>query len=207
MTKSILNFKFLLLITTLIFSIFFQINIYAENTSKDEEMITVGRNDSPVKIKVFSSHTCPHCASFHVNVFPKIEEKYIESGKVQVIFIDFPLDQAAFNSSKLLHCLDEKKQIAFLDEIYEKQNEWTVGSDIEKINDNLKKIVKNLGISEIQFNKCLNNENISDKILNDRIEGQKKYSIESTPTIIINEKKLEGIADFKNISKRIEKII
>ena len=86
MTKSILNFKFLLLITTLIFSIFFQINIYAENTSKDEEMITVGRNDSPVKIKVFSSHTCPHCASFHVNVFPKIEEKYIESGKVQIYF-------------------------------------------------------------------------------------------------------------------------
>ena len=64
-----------------------------------------------------------------------------------------------------------------------------------------------MGISEIQFNKCLNNESISDKILNDRIEGQKKYSIESTPTIIINEKKLEGAADFKNISKRIEKII
>ena len=207
MTKFISNFKLLLLIKILIFSLFFGNNVYAENINNNDKIIALGKNDAPVIIKVFSSHTCPHCASFHLNVLPEIEKKYIASGKAQVIFMDFPLDQAAFNASKLLHCTNKKNQITFLDKIYEKQNEWTQGSNIEKINDNLKKIVKNLGISEIQFNKCLNNESISDKILNDRIEGQKKYSIESTPTIIINEKKLEGAADFKNISKRIEKII
>ena len=94
-----------------------------------------------------------------------------------------------------------------LDYIYEYQNEWASGSNINEINNNLKKIVKNLGITSEQFNKCLNNEIIEDKILNGRIDGHKKYTIESTPTIIINEKKLDSSASFKNIEKKIEKLI
>ena len=95
----------------------------------------------------------------------------------------------------------------FLDTIYESQNRWVNGSNINDINNNLKKIVKNLGISSMQFDKCLIDEAISDKILNNRIEANQKYSINSTPTIIINEKKLEGSTNFKNIKKKIEKII
>ena len=95
----------------------------------------------------------------------------------------------------------------FLDIIYETQNKWTGGSNLDDINDNLKKIVKSLGISSVEFDKCLINEAISDKILNDRIEANQKYSINSTPTIIINEKKLEGSVSFKNIKKKIEKLI
>ena len=155
----------------------------------------------------FSSFTCPHCANFHINVIPEIKEKYIETGKVQLIFVDFPLDQVAFNASKLLHCLDKKKQIRFLDTIYETQNEWANGSNINDINNNLKKIVKNLGISSNQFEKCLIDDVISDKILNGRIDASKKYAINSTPTIVINEKKLEGSVSFKNIKKKIEKLI
>ena len=132
---------------------------------------------------------------------------YVDSGKVQLIFIDFPLDQAAFNASKLLHCLDQKKQITFLDTIYENQDKWTAGSNINEINNNLKKIVKILGISSALFEKCLNDEVIEDKILNGRIDGHQKYSINSTPTIIINEEKLKGSASFKNIKKKIEKLI
>ena len=95
----------------------------------------------------------------------------------------------------------------FLDEIYENQNQWTSGSDLNEINENLKKIVSDLGISTSRFEECLNNETISDKILNGRIDAQEKYSINSTPTIIINEKKLKGSASFKNIEKNIKKII
>ena len=103
--------------------------------------------------------------------------------------------------------MDQKKQITFLDTIYETQNSWTVGSTIEDINENLKNIVKSLGITPEKFDKCLIDQVISDKILNGRIEANQKYSIESTPTIIINEKKLEGSASFENIKKKIEKII
>ena len=180
---------------------------YAENITSNNTLVMLGEDNAPVKIKVFSSLTCPHCASFHMEVIPKIKKKYIDSGKVQLIFIDFPLDQAAFNASKLLHCLDSKKKIAYLDIIYENQEKWASGSSLEEINKKLKKIVESLGISSDKFNKCLNDEVISNKILTNRIDGQRKYSINSTPTIIINEEKLEDSVSFKNISKKIEKLI
>jgi len=113
--------------------------------------VVLGQNEAPVKIKIFSSLTCPHCAKFHINVVPEIKKEYIKTGKVQLIFVDFPLDQVAFNASKLLHCLDKKKQILFLDTIYDTQNKWTGGSSINDVNDNLKKIVMDFGINSAQF--------------------------------------------------------
>ena len=170
-------------------------------------MIVLGSDTAVVKIKIFSSLTCPHCANFHTKVVPEIKREYIDTGKVQLIFIDFPLDQAAFNASKILNCLDKTKQITFLDTIYETQMKWTSGSNLDDINKNLKKIVKNLGISPAKFDKCLIDEVISDKILNGRIDASQKYSIDSTPAIVINEKKLEGSVSFKSIKKKIEKLI
>ena len=192
-----------------IFIIYFAITLksYSDDLNKKNNLITIGNDNAPVKIKIFSSLTCPHCANFHVEVVPKIKKNYVDKGKVQLIFIDFPLDQFAFNASKLLHCLDKNEQINFLDYIYENQSKWISGSDSVQINNNLKNMVQNLGINSNRFDQCLNNEIIADKILNDRIDANKKYLIESTPTIVINEKKLEGSANFKNIKKKIEKLI
>ena len=180
---------------------------YAESPKLFNNSIFVGSDSAPIKIKIFSSLTCPHCANFHKKIVPKIKKEYVESGKVQLFFIDFPLDEAAFNASVMLHCLDQRKQMSFLDTIYENQSEWTSGSSINEINNNLKKIAKTLGISSAQVDKCLKDETIGDKILNGRIDGNKKYSINSTPTIIINEKKLEGSVTFKNIKRKIERLI
>ena len=217
-----LNFKLFFLIK--VFFIYFIICLksYADTPKTSDDLnsdssealndlvalrVVLGPDNAPVKIKIFSSLTCPHCANFHIKIIPEIKKNYVESGKVQLIFIDFPLDHAAFNASMLLHCLDQNKQITFLDTIYENQEEWTTGTNLNEINNNLKKIVQILGINSTQFNKCLNDEVIADKILNGRIDGHQKYSINSTPTIIINEKKLEGSASFKNIKKKIEKLI
>ncbi len=198
--KSIFLFKFLLFfIICLIF--------YSNISKASQNTIVLGDDNAPIKIKVFSSLTCPHCANFHNIVVPKIKKKYIEVGKVQLIFIDFPLDQAALNASIILNCLDQKKQIDFLDTLYANQNKWADGSDINEINNSLKKISQKLGITSNEFSKCLKNEAIIDKILNERINAQKKYLINSTPTIIINEKKLEESATFKNIEKKIKKLI
>ena len=185
----------------------FSFKSFADDLKIENNFVTLGSNSATVEIKVYSSLTCPHCANFHINVVPKIKKNYIDSGKVQLIFIDFPLDQAGFNAAKLLHCVDEKKQITYLDSIYENQNQWTAGSNLNEINDNLKNMANDLGITPTQFDKCLDNEVVADNIINNRINGHKKYSINSTPTIIINEKKFEGSADFKNIKKRIDKII
>ena len=198
-----------LILSLKVFLIYFIISlkIYAADSNSQNKLVVLGVDGAPIKIKVFSSFTCPHCANFHKEVIPKINKNYVVSGKVQIIFIDFPLDQMAFNASKLLHCLNQEKQIKFLDIVYETQNQWTSGANADEINNNLQQIGKSLGINSLQYNKCLNDEAISDKILNGRIDGQKKYSIDSTPTIIINEKKFKGSTSFKNIKKEIEKLI
>ena len=202
-----LNIKIFFLIKIILFFAILSVKSYSDNLEKNDSLIVLGADTAIVKIKVFSSLTCPHCANFHTKVVPEIKREYIDAGKVQLIFIDFPLDQAAFNASKILHCLDKTQQITFLDIIYEKQIQWTNGSNMDDINKNLKKIVKNLGISSAKFDKCLIDEVIGDKILNGRIDASQKYSIDSTPTIVINEKKLEGSVSFKNIKKKIEKLI
>ena len=207
MINSNLNPKLLLLLKLFLIYLLICLKSYADDSGLRNSMVVIGSNNAAVKIKVFSSLTCPHCANFHINIVSEIKKNYVDSGKVQLIFIDFPLDKASFNASKLLHCLDKKKQIIFLDTMYESQNEWATGSDINEVNNNLKKIVENLGINSARFDKCLNNEIISNKILEGRIDGHQKYSINSTPTIIINEKKFEGSASFKNIKKKIEKLI
>ena len=207
MTRDKLNYKLLLFLK--VFFIYFLVSIksYSDDSAIKNNLIVLGNDDAPVKIKIFSSLTCPHCANFHMEVIPEIEKNYVKFGKVQLIFLDFPLDLASLNASKLLHCLDKKKQIKFLGTIYENQAKWTSGSDLSEINNNLKEMVKDLGISPTEFEKCLNNETVDNIILNIRIEGQRKYSINSTPTIIINEKKFEGSTDFKNMKKKIDKLI
>ena len=207
MNRSNLNIKLYFLIKIISFYLILSIKCYSDGSSVSSGLVVLGSDKAIVKIKVFSSFTCPHCANFHIKVVPEIKREYIDTGKVQLIFIDFPLDQAAFNASKILNCLDKTKQITFLDTVYETQMKWTNGSNLDDINKNLKKIVKNLGISSTEFDKCLIDEVISDKILNGRIDASRKYSIDSTPTIVINEKKLEGSVSFKNIKKKIEKLI
>ena len=196
--------KFFKIINFFIFFLLFTLKAHAENK---ENLIYIGKPEAPIKIKIFSSLTCPHCADFHIKIVPEIKKEYVETGKVQLIFVDFPLDQLALNAAKLLHCVKKDKQINFLDTIYKKQSEWVVGSNIDEINENLKKLVKDLGIGPNKFDKCLNDEIIETNILNNRIDGHKKYSIEATPTIIINEEKMSGSISFKNIEKKIKKLI
>ena len=207
MIKYSLSNKISFLIKIIFFFFVFSLKSYSDNLKINDELVTLGDDKANIKIKIFSSFTCPHCANFHFNIVPQIKKNYVDTGKVQLIFIDFPLDQAAFNVSKLLHCIEKSKQINFIDNIYKNQKQWAAGSDIEEINKNIKKIVENLGISSSRFDKCLIDEDISDKILNARIDASKKYTINSTPTIVINEKKLEGSVSFENIKKKIEKLI
>ena len=117
----------------------------------------------------------------------------------------FPLDLAALNAEKVLNCFESKdKKLNFLDEIYEKQGVWASGSDINSINSNLIKIGKNHGLNDDRIINCFKDENLENQILNERIMAAKNYSIESTPTIFVNEKKYEGKHNYKEFKKVIE---
>ena len=91
--------------------------------------------------------------------------------------------------------------------MYQKQRVWAVGSDINKINNEIKKIGLEINLNNEEMNNCLKNDKFQDEILNQRIEAQKKYKIESTPTIFINEKKYNGKIDYKTFKKTLEKYL
>ena len=176
--------------------------------ANESNLLTIGSVDSKVTIKVFSSLTCPHCASFHEKIFKKLKNEYIDTGKVKFEHHGFPLDLAALNAEKLLRCVNNKeKSFELLDEIYKEQNQWAVGSDINKINESIKKIGLRFKLKEDIIDKCLQDEKVADQILNERIKAQKNYKISSTPTIYINKKKYEGKHDFKSFKKSLEKLL
>ena len=184
-----------------IFLIFFILSAQAEG-----KVLSIGSPDAKVTIKVFSSLTCPHCANFHSNIYEKLKKEYIDKGLVKFEHHAFPLDLAALNAEVIVRCQDNvEKKFDLMTDIYSKQTTWAVGSDINKINQLIKKVGLNFGLSDEKMDACLKNEQIQDEILEQRIEAQKKYKIESTPTIIINEKQYSDKIDYKKFKKAIDK--
>ena len=170
------------------------------------KVISEGKSDAKVTIKVFSSLTCPACANFHSKIYYQLKKDFIDKDIMRFEHHPFPLDLAALNAEIILRCLvDNNKRLQFLSKIYEKQRKWAVGSDINKINDSIKKIGLEFDLKSEEMNKCLKNEKYQDEILNLRIEAQKKYKIDATPTIFINEKKYSGNIEYKQFKKAVEK--
>ena len=175
------------------------------DTSNSIQQIYEGNKDAKVTIITYESLTCGHCADFHNNVYPKLKKEFIDTGLVKIEFRHFPLDMAAFNASKIAQCNNNGKS-DLLHFLFSNQKKWVIGETVEEINENLKKLLKDENIV-IDFEKCTNNKNIEDYVLNDRIEGVKKFKVNATPTIIINNKKFDKPLNYKNLKKSIEKLI
>jgi protein-disulfide isomerase len=174
-------------------------------TSSSIQQIYEGNKDAKVTIITYESLTCSHCADFHKNVYPKLKKEFIDTGLVKIEFRHFPLDMAALNASKIAQCSNNGKS-DLLHFLFLNQKKWVIGETVEAINENLKKFLKDENIV-IDFEKCTNNKNIEDYVLNDRIEGVKKFKVNATPTIIINNKKFDKPLNYKNLKKSIEKLI
>ena len=184
---------------SLIFFIFFSAEVKSE-------IISVGASNAKVVVKVFSSLTCPACANFHSEIYYPLKKDFIDKNLVRFEHHPFPLDLAALYAEIILRCnVDNNKRFQLLGKIYKKQKVWAIGSDIIKINDSIKKIGTEIDLSNKKMDECLQDDKVQDKILSQRIEAQKKYKIESTPTIIINEKKYSNKVDYLKFKKVIEK--
>ncbi len=185
----------------IVFYFFFIFTAQAES-----KILSIGNSDAKVTVKVFSSLTCPHCANFHIEIFNNLKKDYIDKGLVKFEHHAFPLDLAALNAEIVVRChTDVNKNFKLLEEMYNKQKFWAVGSDIKKINKLLKKVGEDFNLTEEKINNCLKDEKTQDEILNQRIQAQKRYKIESTPTVIINEKKYTSKIDYKIFRKFIDK--
>jgi protein-disulfide isomerase len=190
--------KKLLLILILMFS-------SVSNTSAEVNRIISGKENAKITIIAYESLTCSHCASFHEDVYPQLKKDYLDTGLAKIEFRHFPLDIAALNASKIVQC-NQGQSLEILDSLYSNQQTWVKGNTIEDINKNLKKFIEQEGFN-INFEKCINDKEIEDFVLNDRIEGVKNFKINATPTIIINNKKFEKSLNYKNLKKSLEKLI
>ena len=178
---------------------------FISNISAETKRIISGNIDAKITIIAYESLTCSHCANFHKDVYPQLKKEYIDTGLAKIEFRHYPLDLAAFNASKIAQCKSDQG-LKILESLYSNQQVWVKGKTIEEVNYNLKKFIQKEGF-ELNFEKCLNNKEIEDFILNDRIEGAKNFKINATPTIIINDEKFEESLNYKNLKKSLQKLI
>ena len=174
-------------------------------SSGEIQRIVIGDKNAKITIMAFESFTCSHCANFHKNVYPELKKEFLDTGLAKIEFRHFPLDAAAFNASKVSLCKNDGNP-DILNSLYANQQKWVKGNSIEEANKNLKKFLKDEGF-EIDFEKCINNKEIEDFVLNDRIDGTKNFKVNATPTIIINNEKFEKTLNYKNLKKALEKLI
>ena len=189
--------KFLLLLILFFCSI--------TNINAEINRIISGNQNAKITIIAYESLTCSHCANFHNKIYPQLKKDYIDTGLAKIEFRHFPLDVAAFNASKIAQC-KQGQSLEILNSLYSNQQAWVKGNTIDEINKNLKKFREKEGFN-VDFEKCVNNKEIEDFVLNDRIEGIKTFKVNATPTIIINNKKFEKSLNYKNLKKSLEKLI
>ena len=188
----------------LIISIFFFFSTLSAQADEIKRIL-VGNKSAKISIIAFESLTCSHCANFHKDVYPLLKKEYLDTGLAKIEFRHFPLDIAAFNASKVSQCRNDGNS-DILESLYANQQKWVKGSSIEEASKNLQKFLSTEGFN-IDFESCINNKQIEDFVLNDRIDGAKNFKVNATPTIIINNEKFDKTLNYKNLKKALEKLI
>lgn len=161
----------------------------------------IGDPDAKVTIVEYFSMTCPHCARFHTEVLPKLKESYVDTGKVKIEFKDFPLDQWALRASAMARCLDGNRYVAMVDLLMKKQADW---ARAENPFTALVKLGRLAGLSEERVQECMTDEKLLDFILNERLTATKEHDINSTPSFVMNGRKLEDVFTFESFEEVIE---
>ena len=190
-----------IIITTIFLCLYF----IPASSNSEVKQIFEGNVDAKIKLIVFESLTCSHCGNFHKNVYPSLKENFIDKGLVYIEFRNFPLDIAALNASKIAHCKNDGNS-EILHYLFINQRQWVKGNSIEELNKNIKNFIDKSNFN-LNFDQCINNKKVEDHILEDRIEGVKKFKIEATPTLIINGEKFENPSNYKKLKKYLEKLI
>jgi protein-disulfide isomerase len=169
------------------------------------EMV-LGPKDAPVTITEYASMTCPHCAAFNENVFPKLKAAYIDTGKIRYVFREFPLDIKAAAGSMLSRCIakdDSGKYFVVTDLLFKQQGDWVVKNTTES----LTRIGKQAGLSQQQVETCLKDQVLLDKIVSHQKYASEILKVNSTPTFFINGEMIKGETSFEEFDKRIKALL
>ena len=189
------------------------ISVFPKYSYSNQELLSdnmrkqfMGSKNAPIKIKEYFSLTCGHCANFHVKTLPQLKERYIDTGKVQLEFIDYPLDRLAIIAATLARTLPtEDGYLEAISILLKKQKQWAYS---KKPLDELRSIAKLFGVSSKQFEEILKNIPLMQEIINKMEKESKNFNIESTPTFIINNNhKISGALSFKDFEKELLTLI
>ena len=168
--------------------------------------MALGPANAPVTITEYASMTCPHCAAFNAEVFPKIKSTYIDTGKIRYVFREFPLDIKAAAGSMLARCIakdDAGKYFAVVDMLFKQQSDWVMKNTTET----LTRIGKQAGLSEKAVEDCLKDQALLDKIAADQKYAAEVLKVNSTPTFFINGDVIKGEASFDEFDKKIKSLL
>lgn len=169
----------------------------------DAREISYGNADAPVTIVEYASLTCPHCANFHTTILPDLKKRLIDTGKARLVFKDFPLDQLALRAAILVRCNDGTRRNAMLDVLFATQQSWARSQDPMSA---LMGIGHASGMSEQDLKDCFNNQEIVDGVIQHRLDAEKTYEVNSTPSFVIDGKLYRGELTVDQIADVVESL-
>jgi len=166
--------------------------------SKDDRIL--GNPDAPITIVEYASLTCPHCAHFTKDVLPELKKKWIDTGKAKLVLRDYPLDEPALRAAMIARCAPPDRYYAYIDTFFGSQEKWVTARDYR---DALARLVKLGGMSREEFDNCLKNTALENKIVEDRLIASKELDVNSTPTFFINGTKFTGAPTVEEFDKAL----
>jgi protein-disulfide isomerase len=178
--------------------------VLGQSSAAEPQEQALGDPNAPVTIIEYASLTCPHCAHFHKDVLPQLKERYIATGKVRLIYRDFPLDQRALAGSILAHCAGPERYFGFLDVLFQTQGSWAGADDYLAA---LKRIGKLGGLTDAQMEACFADQDLTNRILQSRLDAQSQHDVSSTPTFIIGGKAYAGARDIDEFASLIDPLL
>jgi protein-disulfide isomerase len=173
-----------------------------ETSGENGPAVVYGNPDAPLTIIEYASLTCPHCAAFHTEELPAIKQELIETGKVRLEFRDFPLDQLALRASMLIRCAPPEHRAPMLDVLFRNQKNWATSQDPLGA---LNRIGRMSGMSEAKANQCLSDQKLADVVIAQRLEGEKVYQVNSTPSFVIGGQLYKGTMNLESVKDILAK--
>ncbi len=172
--------------------------------AREVKEVVLGREEAPVTVIEYFSLTCPHCATFHRETLPVIREKYIDTGRVKWVLRDFPLDRYALVAAVLAHCAGPDRYPAFVETFLETQSRWARSPDPVTA---LRTLAKLGGLSDEEMDACLADEAMVDGVLRMRLEGERTWGVDSTPTFILGDRRHSGAIPPEEFEKLLQPLL
>ena len=180
--------------------------------------IVLGKDDAPITIVEYADLTCPACANFHTTVLPKIKEKYIDTGKVRLLFREFPTNTPSIVAFMAVRCVAPEAAPSLISALFTRQEEWRSAASFDQLRDKLFSFGQQVGLTRQAFDNCVpavkdgkveltaTQQKLATDISEVRDRGHQGFGVNATPTFFVNGKRLSA-GTLETFDKAIEPLL